>query len=75
MDTIQIIYLSGLLTSFIIGLWITFYDSKDYKDLLKGLLCTIIASVFSWLFVISVFIIFKPEFIDKFLNKRLPWKK
>lgn len=75
MNYYLMIYLSGFIVSFIIGLIMTFNDSDNYEDLLKGFAYTFVWSFFSWLFVIFVICIFTPISIDKFLQKKLPWKK
>lgn len=75
MDTGLIIYLSGFVVSFIIGLYLTFTSSTTYKEFFQGLFYGLVESLFSWLFVIFIAIKEMQPFVNKHLNKKLPWKK
>lgn len=75
MDTVLIIYISGFAVSFVIGIYLTFLDSNNFKDLFTGIFFAVLASFFSWVFVLWALIHFRPDWVDKFLKKKLPWKK
>lgn len=75
MDTILIIYLSGYLVSFVLGIYMTFLDSDSFKDFFKGIIYSIFSSFFSWFFILWAVIHFRPDWVDEFLDKKLPWRK
>lgn len=75
MDAVLMIYISGFAVSFVIGICLTFLDSDNFKDLFTGIFSAVLASFFSWGFVLWAIIHFRPDWVDEFLDKKLPWKK